>query len=85
MRGAKEAARAPTAQIHKTAVSEKRLNKAAGKNGTPINGGSMAQGVDEIDLCARDREEALAASLVSPGNGWEMTEVVAMLHARRPQ
>jgi hypothetical protein len=76
------AARQPIAQILKTAVSEKRPDEPAGKNGTPINGGSMAQGVDEVGLYVRDRE-ALAASFVSRGNGWETTEVVAM--SRRPQ
>jgi hypothetical protein len=45
----------------------------------------MAQGVEEIGLYARDREEALVASFVSRDNGWETTEVVAVLHARRPQ
>ena len=44
----------------------------------------MAQGVDEVGLYVRDRE-ALAASFVSRDNRWETTEVVAMLHARRPQ
>jgi hypothetical protein len=43
----------------------------------------MAQGVDEVGLYARDREAALAASLVSPGNGWETTAVFAM--SRRSQ
>jgi hypothetical protein len=77
------AARQPIAQILKTAVSEKRPNEPAGKNGTPINGGSMAQGVDEVGLYVRDREAALAASAVSRDNGWETTEVVAM--SRRSQ
>jgi hypothetical protein len=45
----------------------------------------MAQGESKVGLYARDREEALAASFVSPNNGWETTTVFAMLHARGPQ